>query len=307
MSNPSADPYWTQDELDRRLLKVREALLEFLRERTRLDWFKQKVRWRLSRRYIWSAAAQDVSATLEEAVEGNAGVVAFRNHLETRKRSISEAIERYNHAVRRHLEETRGQPVDAFDAAAREQLRQRRITFQGIRDELRRRAQKLTRESGPELIPEILSLRLGILTEEMRDQIFSEVAALVADEFSDSRGGLPSDERDLVALETELRLRFFDRCHAARLLAVNYAEARRFLELDTLLAWYRDLIYERNMDPDGTNPKREATIAVLRDVLQRSLLFLEEIYPSSVGAHDREQASLRTSTPAEPPAGPSDM
>lgn len=299
MNHPKDNAYWTQEELDRRLQNVRDVLLEFLRERTRLDWFKHKVRWRLSRRYIWSAAAEDVSSMLEQAVEGNAGVVAFRKHLETRKRSIAEAIEKYNHSVRRHMEVEHGQPVEQFDAAAREELRQRRITFQGIRDELRRRAHALTPESGPDLIPEILSLRLAILTEDVRDQIFSEVAALVADEVSDSHGGLSQEEREILALGMELRMRFLDRCNAARLLAVNYAEARRFLQLDALLSWYRELVYQRQLEGAEPDANLAASSVILREVLQKSLDFLEATYPTSQGTHDRERASLRTADPPD--------
>ena len=50
---------WTQDEVDERLAAVREALLHFLGERHRLEWFEHRVRWRLSRRYIWPARSPE--------------------------------------------------------------------------------------------------------------------------------------------------------------------------------------------------------------------------------------------------------
>jgi len=288
-----SDTYWSEEEVQRRLGAVREELLEFLRERTRLEWFEQKVRWRLSRQFIWPASPESSHYTLEKAVAGNVSVEAFRKHLEKRKRSITEAIERYNHAVTRKLEVELGCERSDFDDAQMEELRRRRITFQGVRDELRRRARVLGPDSDPSLIPETLSLRLAILTEEVRVSIFHDVAALVADEHADARGGMTPVDREILAMETELRLRCLDRYHVARLLAVNYSEGRRFLALDRLLEDYRELRTSRAAgEPD---PVARARAAILRDVLQRSIAFLEEIFPSSTGTHDREMRLLRTS------------
>ncbi len=290
MSQQNHDEYWSQDEVAKRLEAVREELLGFLRERTRLEWFEQKVRWRLSRRYIWPGGAD--SSALDQAVEGDVGVEAFREHLARRKRTISEAIERYNHAVRRHLEVVLGRPVNQFGAAERDRLCQQRITFQGIHDELRRRGRDLTASSGPELIPELLSLRLAILNADARREVFSAVAATLADERADQQGDMGPEERELIAFEIELRLRCLDRYHVTRLLAVNYPEGRRFMKVDRLLERYQELIRQRASltEPD---PWVEARLVVVREVAERSLGFLEQIFPKTEGTHERERAVLR--------------
>jgi hypothetical protein len=285
------DDYWSEEEIAQRLEAVRDELLAFLRERTRLEWFEHKVRWRLSRQYIWPAGGESSEERLDEAVEDDVGVEAFHAHLAERKRSISEAIERYNHAVRRRLEVVEGVPVARFSPHAREQLRQRRITFQGVHDELRRRARALTPESRPELIPELLSLRLAILAEDARGEVFGAVAGLLADERADQEDLSPED-RELAALEIELRLRCLDRYHVARLLAVNYSEARRFLQVDELLAWYQELARQRRQAA-AESPRDEARARLLREVIGRSLGFLEEIFPRAAGTHEKERALLR--------------
>jgi len=175
---------WTEDDVAQALDRVRAALLGFLRERTRLDWFKHKVWWRLSRRYIWPGAPEGAREIVEEKVLRDAGVSALVEHLRRRQREISDAIERYNTAVQRLMERQRGVPAAEFDEASRLELNQRRITFQGTREELLRRARGLTEESGPELFPDLLCLRLAILTEDVRENIFHEVSARVADEVS---------------------------------------------------------------------------------------------------------------------------
>ena len=110
MTTTTTDTHWTDEVLAERLAVVREALLDFLRERTRLELFKHKVRWRLSRQHIWPGPPEVREATLAEAVEGDFGVEAFRKHIAKHQQVISKAIERYNHAVRRHLEDRRGVP-----------------------------------------------------------------------------------------------------------------------------------------------------------------------------------------------------
>ena len=283
--------YWTEDELAQRLEGVRDELLGFLRERTRLEWFKHKVRWRLSRRYIWPAGAESAGEMLDEKVEDDVGVEAFHEHLAQRKRTISEAIERYNHAVRRYLEELKGRPVSRFAPEELEEMRQRRITFQGVHDELRRRARTVTVESGPEHIPELLSLRLAILNEDARDEVFSSVAATLAAERADQQD-LTAAERDTVALAIELRMRCLDRYHVARLLAVNYNEARRFMQVDDLLEWFQDVARQRRQATEP-NPQHDARLALLREAIERSLGFLEEIFPRAAGTHERERALVR--------------
>jgi hypothetical protein len=225
-------------------------------------------------------------------VDSAAGVKAFHTHVVERQRTITNAIERYNHALRRHMEETLGVSAREFDDAAREELHRRRITFQGTRDELRRIARQVGRGSDPELVPELLSLRLALLTEDVRDEIFGGVAALVADERTSAGEEMSVDERELTAMEIELRLRCLDRYHVARLLAQNYAEARRFMDLDALLQSYRDLAREErdSEDPDAI---RLGKMALLREVLSKSIARLEQIFPASAGTHTRESLLLR--------------
>jgi hypothetical protein len=118
---------WTEDDVAQALDAVRTELLDFLRGRTRLDWFKHKVRWQLSRRYIWPGAPQGARRLVEDMVGNDPGVAAFVEHLRSRQQKISTAIERHNTAVRRLMEQQRGVPAADFDEASRQQLKQRRI------------------------------------------------------------------------------------------------------------------------------------------------------------------------------------
>jgi len=283
---------WTDAEVAKRLEGVREVLLDFLRLRTRLELFRRKARWRLSRRHVWPGASAADRDALDEAVDSAASVEAFRTHVTERQRTITEAIERYNYALRRHMEEALGVSAGEFDDEAREELRRRRITFQGTRDELRRLARQVGRDSGPELVPELLSLRLGLLTEDVRDEIFSAVAALVADERSGAGDEMSASQRELATMEIELRLRCLDRYHVARLLAQNYAEGRRFMELDGLLQRYRDLAREEH-DSEKQDAVRLGKMAILREVLSKSIAWLEQIFPQTAGTHTREMLLLR--------------
>lgn len=292
MTEPREDLRWTSEDVELRLEAVRDELLSFLRARTRFDWFKHKVRWRLSRKYIWPGAPEGLDALLDEAIERDGGIEAFADYLRTRQLSITTAIERYNLAVRRLMEQERGVPVSQFDEASRVLLRERRITFQGTRDELLRRARRLTPESGSELIPELLSLRLAILSEEVRDQLFSEVAAIIADEAADANPEMTTAQRRLLAEETELRLRRLDQIQVARLLAENYAEARRMMSLDEQLGWYESLCREEAAAP-GADALRGERIELLREVLLAKLADLEAIFPMTKGTHEREARLLR--------------
>jgi hypothetical protein len=283
---------WTQEELDTRLAAVREALLHFLNERHRLEWFEHRVRWRLSRQFIWPAhSPEDREVLLHEAVADDVSVEAFRDYLTTQQKTISDAIERYNHAVRRRMEEELDKPLSTFDEVERERLHRRRITFQGTRDELRRIAREVRADSPPDLMPELLSLRLAILTREVRDQIFGETAALVAYEAADSND-LSEDERDLLADRTLLWLRCLDHYHVVELMAENYAEARRLIGFDTMIEQLQQRIREERGSP-GTDPTRIDRIDTIRGVLRRYIEFLERLFPSSAGTHTRESTILR--------------
>jgi hypothetical protein len=287
MNDTHTDANYWRDEVPRRLAIVRESLLDFLRLRTRLEWFKRKARWRLSRKQIWPGTGAEDRAALEEAVDGAAGVGAFQKHVLERQRTISDAIERYNRAVRRAMEEELGVPAREFDETAKEELRRRRITFQGMRDELHRLAREVGPDAGPELVPELLSLRIALLTEDVRDELFSGVAALVADERADADDDTSVERRELTALEIELRLRCLDRYHAARLLAQNYDEARRLMGFDEMLERYRQLA---RGEPDEVGL---AKAAIIREVLLRNIGWLEEIFHNSAGTHTHEMLLLR--------------
>ena len=214
------------------------------------------------------------------------------------QRTISDAIERYNHALRRHAEEKAGRPLAELDEATREELRRRRITFQGIRDELLRVARWVTADSRPSLLPELLSLRLAILVEEVRDEIFSYVSATVAEEHADTSVDIAPAERDLVAFQTELRLRCLDRYHVAKLLAETYDEGKRFMKLDALVEQYQALARELR-GVDSPDPIRAARLELYREVLAKTVAFLEEIFPSTAGTHDRITALLRPAPAAQ--------
>lgn len=280
---------WTEDDVNQRLDEVREILLAFLRERTRLDWFKHKLRWRLSRRYIWPGAPDDFKQRLNEDVERDVGVEAFLEHLDKRKQEISQAIERYNKAVTRWMEQETGKRVDKFDEETLAALREQKIGFEGIRDELLRCGKHLTKESGPDLLPDLLSLRLAILTEEAREQVFAEVAATLASRAAEETPDMSYEERQALAFEIDLRLRSFDRFHVASLLSESYQEARRLMEFDSLLERFQQL----RTTPTPDDPFFERRLETTHQVLLKELSFLEKIYPRSKDTHDVENAILR--------------
>lgn len=292
MESNEASICWTEKDVEERLNDVRTKLLSFLRERTRLDWFKHKVRWRLSRSYIWPGAPDDFKQRLDDAVEEDVGVEAFMRHLDQQKSAISQAIERYNWALRRWMEQERGTQVNQFDEASKEILHRRRITFEGIHDELLGRAEQLTSESGPELIPELLSLRLAILNEDVRDQLFTEVAATLASRKADEQPDMSPEEREVLAFEIELRLRCCDQFHVAHLLAESYQEAKRLMGFDHLLDRYQQEGRRISQTPHD-DPFCERRIKVIREVLMKKMGYLESIYPRSKGTHDRVMAILR--------------
>jgi hypothetical protein len=299
-NDPESPVRWTPEDVERSLQDVRDELLDFLKERTRLDWFKHKVRWRLSRKFIWPGAPEGFREKLDQAVEHDAGVEAFMEHLEERHRAIATAIERHNLAIQRLMEQQWGVPVSRFNPEALAELRRRRITFQGTRDELLRRARELTPESGTELIPELLSLRLAILSEDVRDEIFSQVAAILAGEKADRDPDMTPAARDRLAQAIELRLRCLDRYHVARLLAENYPEARRLMNVDPLLQRFETL-RQAEREAGTVDPGREENLATLREVLLKMLAFLEQIFPTSAGTHERERRLLGGGT--SPTAG----
>jgi hypothetical protein len=134
-------------------------------------------------------------------------------------------------------------------------------------------------------------MRLAILSEEVRDQIFSEVAAIIATDRADELG-LSGFERTLLAEETELRLRALDRFHVARLLASSYAEGRRFMGIDELMEVFGALAAEERKDP-GREQGRPRRLDTLRAVLNTELSYLEQIFPKTAGTHDRDRSLLR--------------
>jgi hypothetical protein len=275
-------------------------LLHFLEERTRLDWFKHKLRWRLSKRYIWPGAPEGLTGLLDEAIEKDGGVEAFMAYLRTQQRAITAAIERYNLALLRYMEQERGVPAEKFDEASRTELHQRRITFQGTREELLRRARGLRPDSGPELLPDLLSLRLALLTEDVRAGVFAEVAAQLAKEESASRPDLSPEALRHLAEATALRLRSLDQFHVARLLAESYPEARRLMDVDDLLHRYEAQRREEFAHP-GVEPGRAEELEVLRNVLLDKITFLADLFPITAGTHDREISLLRQ--PSSPGGG----
>ncbi len=293
-----SDNRWTEADLEALLGEVREALLTFLRARTRLEWFKQKLRWRLTRRYVWPGSPDGLQSLLDETIERDPGVEAFLAHVESHSQQITQAIERYNYAVRRHMEATLGAPLSAFTPAQRAELQRRRITFQGIHDELLRLGRTLGDDARPEDFSELLSLRLAILDETARQQVFGEVCAKVAAEAADRAEDMPPAERDAIAVATELRLRVLDRFHVARLLADSYEEARRLMNFDKNLARYQELAQQPGGDP-ARDLGRSIRLGALRKALLTQLGYLETLYPKTEGTHTAERRALR------PPKGAS--
>ncbi len=287
-----ADGRWTDEDVEALLGEVHEALLTFLRARTRLEWFKQKLRWRLTRRYVWPGSPDGLKSLLDETVERDAGVEAFLHHVESQSHRITEAIERYNYAVRRNMEATLGVPLSAFDPAQRAELQRRRITFQGIHDELLRLGRELGDDARPEDFSPLLSLRLAILDEDARQQVFREVCAKVAAEAADRAPDMTPAERDAVAVATELRLRVLDRYHVARLLADSYEEARRLMNFDKNLARYEELAKQPGGDP-ARDMGRSIRLGAFRKALLTQLGYLETLYPKTAGTHTAERRSLR--------------
>lgn len=286
------DSRWTDQDVDALLGEVREALLTFLRARTRLEWFKAKLRWRLTRRYVWPGSPDGLKSLLDETVERDPGVEAFLHHVESQSQRITDAIERYNYAVRRNMEAELGSPLSALSTAQRAELQRRRITFQGIHDELLRLGRTLGDDARPEEFGELLSLRLAILDESARQQVFGEVCAKVAAEAADRAADMAPAERDAVAVATELRLRVLDRYHVARLLADSYEEARRLMNFDKNLARYAALAQQPGGDP-AKDLGRSIQLGALRKALLTQLGYLELLYPKTAGTHTTERRALR--------------
>ncbi|MBN1945387.1 MAG: hypothetical protein JW797_06890 [Bradymonadales bacterium] len=279
---------WTEQDVAERLAEVQQKLLAFLRERTSLDLFKHKVRWSLSRRYIWPGDPGDTSERLKEAVEQDGGVEALMDHLDRWKKMISQAIERYNWAVKRWMEQEQGRKTSDFDEQAKQLLVSRQITFEGISQELLACAAQVTAQSEPEVIPELLSLRLAILNEEDRNRLISEAAAAQAATLP----GVTPDQKEMRAFEIEQWLHCCDQYHVADKLAKSYNEARRFLEIDRLFQRHDEEIKAEREAPQ-LDPNRERRIQVLREMLFKKIGYLEQLYPRSKGTHKKDLDRLR--------------
>jgi len=287
---------WGPRDLEERLGAVRRTLVTFLEERNLLDRYKRKERWRLMRQYIWPGAPGDFRKSLESTVETDAHAHAILQQLEERKREITGAIERYNHAVRRCLEQDRGKPVSDFNEEETRELSRRQITFAGARDELLRKSAEVEPESPPEVVGEILSLRIGILPAEARDALFREVARTRAEERARDRGGQDEDEIALDALAIEWHLRIRDRYYIARILAGTYEEARRLLRLDDMLEWIDAAIAAGKEDPGKARFHRRRA-DILSGCALLAVRYLEELWPSSRGSHPKLLARLQGTSP----------
>lgn len=282
---------WNSEDVKERLDAVRDTLVAFLQESNRLDRYKRRERWRLMRQYIWPGAPDDFRQMLESTVDTNAGAQAILRHLEERKREITSAIERYNHGVRRCMEQQLDKPVARFEEDEKEELNRRQITFAGARDELLRKSRALRPDSPPEIVGEILSLRIAILPAGARDLLFREVAAARAEELAREREGMEEMETELEAFSLEWNLRIRDRYYVARLLAGTYEESRWLLRIDLML----DLI-DRETESGKENPGEEQyhhrRVDILRGCTRLALEYLEELWPSSGGAHEKLIARL---------------
>jgi len=283
---------WNQEDIKERLDAVREELVAFLKERNRLDRYKRRERWRLMRQYIWPGVPEDFRKALEKTVDTEAHVQAILRHLEERKREITSAIERYNHAVRRFMEQERKKVFTQFDEEERSELGRRQITFAGMRDELLRRSRELHPGSSPEIIGEILSLRIGILPAEARDSLFREVARARVEEITGEGKNMDDRERENTAFSIEWNLRIRDRYYIARLLAVTYEEARRLLRIDPMLERIESEIESGRNDP-GEEQVHRRRIGILRACALQAMEYLEELWPSSRGTHARLLARLK--------------
>jgi len=282
---------WTQTDVDERLKEVRNELLQFLGERTRLDWFKQKVRWRKSRQYVWPGAPDGLASLLDEAVESDAGVSAFVEHILQRQTAIANSIDRYNTTLRHFMEQECGKPVADFPPDLKQRFTQARITFQGTRDELLRLARDTA--AGRDIDwKELLSMRLAMLNEDARLQIFREVCALVADEVELANPDMRPEQRGVFARTLQVKLQWQDRRHVAPLLAETYNEARRILDFDTLFANYETLRRKASEAGPG-DPFDVELLATTRAVLLSMIELIEQLFPKAAGTHEREMNSLR--------------
>jgi hypothetical protein len=265
--------------------------LAFLEERNLLDRFKRKERWRLMRQYIWPGAPEGFRQSLESVADTNAHAQAVLKDLGERKREITGAIERYNLAVRRLMEQDRGQPAAQFDDGDRAELSRRQITFAGAREELLRKSRDLQPDSPPEHVGEILSLRIGILPAEARDSLFQDVARTGAEERARERGGLDEREMALEAVFIEWHLRTRDRYYIARVLAGTYEEARHLLHIDDMLERIDGAIAAGKEDPDKAR-FFDGEADILRGCARLAVGYLEELWPSSRGSHSKLLARL---------------
>jgi len=282
---------WSEKDLEERLDAVRRTLVAFLEQRNVLDRYKRKERWRLMRQFIWPGAPDGFRQMLESTAETDAHAHAILRNLEERKREITGVIERYNHAIRRYLEQECGKPIAEFDEEEKGELSRRQITFAGTRKELLRKSRELEPDSPPEIVGEILSLRIGILNAEARDALFQEVARTRAEESAGDRGGLTEEEIELEALAIEWQLRIRDRYFIARILAATYEEARRLLRVDDMLEWIDAAMAEAEKAPDRRRfLVRRAEI--LGDATRLAVRYLEELWPTSLGAHRKLLARL---------------
>jgi len=282
---------WNAEDLKERLDAVRDTLVTFLKESNRLDRYKRRERWRLMRQYIWPGAPDDFRQMLESTVDSNAGAQAILMHLEERKREITSAIERYNHGIRRYMEQQLDKPVARFEEEEKEELHRRQITFACARDELLRKSRSLLPDSPPEIVGEILSLRIAILPAGARDLLFREVATARAEELSRERGGMEERDTELEAFSLEWNLRIRDRYYVARLLAGTYEESRRLLRIDLMF----DLIdreSESGKEKHGEEGDHHRRVDILRDCIRQAVEYLEELWPSSRGVHEKLLARL---------------
>ena len=64
------------------------------------------------------------------------------------------------------------------------------------------------------------------------------------------------------------------------------------MQVDDLLEWFQDVARQRRQATEP-NPQHDARLALLREAIERSLGFLEEIFPRAAGTHERERALVR--------------
>ena len=238
MNNPRES---TEDDVTRNLDAVRDVLLGFLPrtyaaglgsstssnsgflEALHLGPARRRVPRSWSRR--WWVATRVLTALVE--------------HLRSRQRESPMPSTKPQHHVQLLMEPPRGASAADFDEASKQELNQRRITFQGTREELLRRARRLTAESRPDSTSSSWSCA-GHRHRGVRDEIFQRLCTRSAAE-ANMTHGMSQAERDTLAAATEARLRCLDRYHVTRLMAQDYPEARRLMDLDALLERYQRL------------------------------------------------------------------